>query len=323
MKTISIIVPVYNGEKTIKKCIESLVSQTITIDEIIVVDDGSTDSTPDIIKSLSEQNSNIRLLSCQNSGVSAARNLGLSLATGKYIGFVDADDYSEPDMYETLLKNIIANNSDCCICGFFTEKEGISTPLSYGKSGEISLNELLNALFISDSVGGFIWNRLFKRGVLADLTFDSSIAMCEDKLYQLELFTTRDIKVTVEDKPLYHYIQSDCSSTGSLSYFNNGRFKYKDSFDRMMSVIDSSVLSSSEKERLTAALYTNYRSILEYSMYTLLTSNDISKADIILLKEEMLHMQKTIFKKSFVSSAEKRHYLLLSHMPLLYKKLRL
>lgn len=115
---ISLIVPCYNIRKYLPRCIESILAQTYKNLEIILISDGSTDGTDEVIREYAKKDSRIIPIFKQNSGVSDTRNRGLDIATGDYIGFVDGDDYIEPEMYETLLKNAIENNADISHCGY-------------------------------------------------------------------------------------------------------------------------------------------------------------------------------------------------------------
>lgn len=115
---ISIIIPVYNIAEYLPRCLDSVLVQTHKNLEIIVVDDGSIDSSKDVINAYAEKDSRIVAIFKENSGVSDTRNKGLEIATGDYIGFVDGDDYIEPDMYEILLKNALKYNADISHCGY-------------------------------------------------------------------------------------------------------------------------------------------------------------------------------------------------------------
>ena len=117
MELISVIVPVYKVEKYLRECVDSILAQTYTNLEIILVDDGSPDNCGKICDEYAQNDSRIKVIHQENGGLSAARNAGLDIATGKYIGFVDSDDYAELNMFEELHKRIIENNADLSICG--------------------------------------------------------------------------------------------------------------------------------------------------------------------------------------------------------------
>ena len=116
-ETISIIIPVYNVEKYLNKCLNSVIEQTYKNIEVILIDDGSTDNSGKICDEYAKNDIRIKIIHQQNGGVSTARNNGLEHATGKYITFVDSDDYIEKEMIETMAKKIMKKNADIVICG--------------------------------------------------------------------------------------------------------------------------------------------------------------------------------------------------------------
>lgn len=170
MKTVSLIIPVYNTEKYLRKCLDSAVQQTYPQMEIICVDDGSTDLSGKIVDEYSARDSRIIAVHQPNAGESAARNTGLGRATGEYIGFMDCDDWIEPDMYETLVKLLEENDADMAIGSWFCETE-ISQPIKNEKTvknGTISNRELMRYLYERDSYRAFayMWDKLYKREIL-------------------------------------------------------------------------------------------------------------------------------------------------------------
>ena len=118
MEKLTVIVPVYNSSKYLKKCIESILEQTYVNTEIILVNDGSTDNSIDICKEFKQIDNRIIVIDKENGGVASARNAGLEVATGSYVAFVDSDDYVEKDMYETMIEALNNNNADIVECGF-------------------------------------------------------------------------------------------------------------------------------------------------------------------------------------------------------------
>ena len=118
---LSIIIPVYNTEKYLHRCVDSVLQQNMSDYELILVDDGSTDGSGKICDEYKEKDSRVKVIHTQNQGVSKARNTGLELSSGEYIGFVDADDYIDADMYEKLIEASIDSNADVCCCGYLQE----------------------------------------------------------------------------------------------------------------------------------------------------------------------------------------------------------
>ena len=129
MPTISIIVPVYNAEKYLNQCIQSILNQTFSDLEVILVDDGSKDNSFEICKEFQKIDSRIKVLNQENKGAGAARNVGLAIAKGEYIGFVDSDDWIEPNMYETLYELINKNHADMAICDLtYSSEPSVNNP---------------------------------------------------------------------------------------------------------------------------------------------------------------------------------------------------
>ena len=121
MDTISVIVPVYKVEPYLKQCVDSIINQTYKNLEIILVDDGSTDNCGKICDEYASKDNRIKVLHIENGGPAVARNAGLDIATGKYIGYVDSDDYIEPDMYETLYNAMIKTNAGLVVCNWYRQ----------------------------------------------------------------------------------------------------------------------------------------------------------------------------------------------------------
>lgn len=214
MKKISIIVPVYNVEKYVEKCIQSLINQSYKNIEIILVDDGSNDRSNKIIDEYAKVDSRI----LTNKGVSAARNAGLKVATGEYVGFVDPDDYVDYQMYETMLKKIELNMSDLAVCGFskvteLSDKEEIFEI----KDELLSPKKCVEDLF--DFRGGYaikpsVWNKLFRRDKIGDLKFDENIGISEDLKFVVQYILKCNSIVYVK-QAFYKNLQRDGSITRS------------------------------------------------------------------------------------------------------------
>ncbi len=169
---ISVIVPVYNAEKYLNECIDSLIGQTFFYSmEVILIDDGSTDNSPSLCDSYSQKHENIKVIHQENSGVSVARNRGIEKAQGKYIGFVDADDYVYPEMYERLFKLAEETGSDISFCGFlqpYPDKDVIVTfPFEQGKLlGRDYIRDIVCPFMLRNSTLNSLWNKIFRREVI-------------------------------------------------------------------------------------------------------------------------------------------------------------
>lgn len=170
---ISIVVPIYNVENYLTRCVESIVGQSYHEIEIILVDDGSTDSSPQICDNWALKDSRIRVLHKANGGLSDARNAGMALATGELIGFIDSDDYINPEMYERLSKSIVETNSDISVCGIelFWDNEEKRMLLTKPMNRILTTEEAELALLRENELKQPVVNRLYKRHVIENELF--------------------------------------------------------------------------------------------------------------------------------------------------------
>lgn len=220
---ISIIVPIYNAEKYIQQCIESLIRQTYTNFEIILIDDGSTDNSPKIINQFQKQYSSIiRSFTQNNSGVSAARNKGIELALGEYITFVDSDDWVDDDY----LENLISQKADLVISGLLLHKSTPSILSLSSQSFRLGKNsELFFALLESRLIYGPC-NKLYRTELIQtyEIMFPKSVQYGEDRIFNYQYLKYVE-NISIVSKPSYHY---RISEFGSLcSTFNPQLAKFQ------------------------------------------------------------------------------------------------
>ena len=163
-KLISVIVPVYNVEKYLEKCVSSIVNQTYKNLEIMLVDDGSTDSSGKMCDEFAKKDDRIKVIHKPNGGLSDARNSALKIAKGDYIGFVDSDDYIADDMFETLCDLMEDNNSDISIVSFYEIYNNKLIGVRDSKELEnMTKLEAMKELLIDSKIQSYAWNKLFKR----------------------------------------------------------------------------------------------------------------------------------------------------------------
>ena len=203
---ISVIVPVYNVEPYLRQCVESIINQSHTDLEILLIDDGSPDQCSEICDEYKRTDNRVRVLHTENRGLSAARNLGLLKAAGDYIAFIDSDDWIEPDMYEVLLRKLEETSADISVCGYEVVSDRKMTAWK-SKEKVYSTSEALSAL-LSDAINNNAWNKLFRREVFQSVADDGSI-FPEGKNYEDITVMHRIIagarSVAVVEKLLYHY----------------------------------------------------------------------------------------------------------------------
>ena len=211
-KLISVIIPVYQAEKYVKRCLDSVLNQTYKNLEIILINDGSTDKSVEIIESYAKSDDRITLLHQENQGAGAARNLGLEIAKGDYIGFVDSDDWIERDMYEYLFNIAERENADIAACDFYSvvgknEKE---------KKAEIEKIEcmdydaLMKFFFRINGEKSFyaVWNMLYKREIIGSCRFPEG-KITEDLLFNYFVYCNCKKYVLSNQKKYYYFFNAD------------------------------------------------------------------------------------------------------------------
>ena len=215
---LSIIIPAFNIEQYISRCLDSLINQSYKNIEIIVVNDGSTDSTGDIIDSYVKKDNRIKVIHKKNEGVSIARNTGIHLAKGDYIGFVDGDDTVDDEMFETLIQNAINYNTDISHCGY--KMVFPSRTDYYYNTGDIVIQdnqEGLKDLLKADRVEPGLWNKIYKSSLFEDIRLNENIKYNEDLLANFYLFKKAK-KSVFYDKCLYNYmIRKGSAATKQIS----------------------------------------------------------------------------------------------------------
>lgn len=207
MPKISIIIPVYNVEPFLGKCLDHIVAQTFQDYEVLLVNDGSTDNSQLICREYAQKDRRFTVINKKNGGLSSARNAGLDAAKGEYIGFVDSDDYIASDMYELLYKNIIKYDADISICSFYVVfADG---HISHNKNSNIcrymNNEEAVKTLLTAEHFENFVWDKLYKRGLFDNIRFPEN-ELFEDIAVMYKLL---DCSKTViyESKPKYYYVQ--------------------------------------------------------------------------------------------------------------------
>ena len=204
---VSVIIPVYNVEEYIEKCLNSVVNQTYKKIEIIIIDDGTQDGAGKICDDYAKKDNRIKVIHQNNRGLSAARNVGIDKAKGKYIAFIDSDDYVNEKYIELLLADIVENNADISVCGY-----NDVTPAKKLRTGEESCCYLLSKQLDLDIVA---WNKIYRR----DLFIENDIRYPEGRLHEDNLTTyklySRARKVSYISESLYNYVIREGSITTS------------------------------------------------------------------------------------------------------------
>lgn len=211
---ISIIVPVYNVKDYLEKCLQSICGQTYKNLEIILIDDGSSDGSGELCDLFAQRDGRIKVIHQANAGQSAARNRGLDIAQGEFLGFVDSDDWIEPDMYEFLYRLLKENEADISICSHYRDKGGKSVvKFASGKQFMFTRDEAVRALVVDKQVRNYLVDKLFKRRLFENIRLPLN-RVYEDLAISYKVFYGAE-RVALQEIPKYHYVIRDGSTTQS------------------------------------------------------------------------------------------------------------
>ena len=245
---ISVIIPVYNAEKYLEECIKSLLSQSLNNCEFIFVNDGSNDNSSNIIKDYIKRDKRIVLINQCNKGVSEARNTGLLKANGKYVGFVDSDDYIDSDMYEILYKEIKMEDCDVVISNFEEELNGDKCIKTYKLKDDEVLdktyiqNKIL-PFFIKDDSLNTVCNKLYKKSIIDkyNIKFPKELPLGEDGIFNM-IFFSKCNSCKYIDYTGYHYREVHGSATRNLQkhdYFKRELDVYNFDLNKLIDIPQS------------------------------------------------------------------------------------
>lgn len=222
---VTVVVPVYNAQETLGKCVDSILHQTYENLEVILVSDGSTDDSLAICRSYEAADPRVKVADMPNRGVSAARNIGIELANGEFLQFADSDDYLEPDMTRLMVERACADASDLVITDFYRV---INTRMAdkgnIRDGGVLSKKEFAEYFLKSpaDYYYGVMWNKLYRRSILLDYGIRCCTEMkwCEDLLFNLDYYRYAE-SFSAISKPLYYYVRNKKGLCASNSDFRS------------------------------------------------------------------------------------------------------
>lgn len=221
MAEVSIIIPVYKVEKYLSRCLDSVLNQTFTNFEVILVDDCSPDKSGEICDEYAKKDSRIKVIHREkNGGLSVARNSGLAVACGEFISFIDSDDHVTSDYLEKLLRMAKENGADIVHCGYYEDVNGnikTSTTATDGDKGIVTSKQAFGYLYgdyESNVLNFMVWNKLFTRSSIDNLLFAEGLKS-EDCIFVSQAIM-QSKKVYISNVPLYHYFTRDDSIMGEM-----------------------------------------------------------------------------------------------------------
>jgi len=236
MPRLSIIVPVYKVERYLRRCVDSLLSQTFEDFELILVDDGSPDSCPAICDDYAALDPRVRVVHKVNGGLSDARNAGIEVAQGEWLGFIDSDDWADPRMFQVLIEGALANDVDMAICGMSNV---------YGEGGRIVPQceerrefvcdnvEAFGHLMVGRYIAGTVCTKLIKRSAIGDTRF--LVGRFYEDAFFLNLLMPDLGRVWVTTEPLYYYLHRPASITSRS--FSHKHMDMVDAYEQTMAIV--------------------------------------------------------------------------------------
>ncbi|WP_370774267.1 glycosyltransferase family 2 protein [Clostridium sp.] len=295
-KIISIIVPIYKVEKYLDRCINSILNQTFKDFELILVDDGSPDRCGDICEEYAKKDKRIKVIHKENGGLSDARNAGLDIATGKFIGFIDSDDFIHKDMYMILYDAIIKSKSDISQCKFkyFSKEDELNKNIINDGKYEIYNNiDAIEEIIDNKNLNTNVWNKLYKRELFNDIRFPKG-KIHEDEFVTYKVFY-RAKTVSYVNKELYYYFSND---TGIMKNLNiNSKFDWIEAIEER----NEFLLSIKEK-----SLFNKSNSYLFFNLIKL--RYNIKKSEELKNKSQMYNLVNEKIKYSLNAISDKSSY---------------
>ena len=312
---ISVIVPVYNVEAYLERCVESILHQTYTNFELILINDGSTDSSGKICDDLANQYENIKVYHIENAGVSNARNLGIQLVTGAWITFIDSDDFVTNDYLATLASAVEGEHVGFVIAPLHHIKNGIVTdlPPHSGKTELWLTEETMKELLMTTRTSFFPVAKLFKRDLLADEKFNTNYHLAEDALFLTELLLKTRCSSVFIDKPIYYYDHREGSATTSVNRYVFDTIEvYKNIIAQVSQVFPN--LKYELKNRECWSYITVYDKII-------FTSSEQYQKEKVELRTWIIQHRHEIWKDTYFTTFRKIAVLSLVFSPWIYKKI--
>lgn len=301
-KLLSVIVTAYNIEAYLPRCIESLLAQTYSPIEIILVDDGSEDGTSQICDDYAERNENLYVIHQKNGGPSAARNAGLAVAKGDYIGYVDGDDWTEPGMYEAMLKACVETGAQIAICTYRQVGQGAEEIHPTGNILELDQREALELYISGDPqyhIYHSVWSKLFERNTIRDIRFPEG-RKSEDIMYTTWALT-RASKCVFLDTPYYNY-RMDRSGSIMNTQLHERRFQDEIPFWKEQ---EEYLRTRGFQDLADKSSYQFYRRMLFYYVdFKDRGMKNSAKELMSLLRSEKQKIE-TVYKRDYAASGDK------------------
>ncbi|WP_019242603.1 MULTISPECIES: glycosyltransferase family 2 protein [Bacillus] len=296
---ISVIVPIYNVEKYLKRCVDSILNQTYGNIEVILVDDGSIDQSSKICDEYAELDQRIRVIHQKNQGLSAARNCGIDFAKGNFIAFVDSDDSIHEQMYEILHRNIKKYNADISICNYNRGYKNFNNENNINKMKEsiIVCNKIESMMNMNNSLGEITivaWNKLYRKGLFENIRF--KVGKIHEDEFIIHRLLEKVTSVVYTSLPLYNYMQRDSSITRKK--FN---IKRLDVFEALEDRMDF-FLEKGYKDLYFNAIESYLNTLITYYYYA---KKDLNNELHILLRKQFNSLYASVVRNKNIKLTNK------------------
>lgn len=307
MNLVSIIIPIYNVQKYLSRCLDSLLAQTLKDIEIILINDGSRDNSLGICEAYAKKDKRIIVIDQINQGVSVARNTGIAKATGEYIGFVDPDDWLEPNMYELMVNKIKESDCPICFCNYYKDEKNNSVPKDFKIEKDILDKEEITDVIISNMVGaddimphynfvmGCVWRGLYKKSFMDQygLDFEPGVNIMEDLVFNIRALLKAD-KLCIVPDHLYHYVQNPTSILHS--YKKN---MWEDQM-RVHELLEQYIIEADLEERMRNRLDMRYVGMAFSAIY-----NEVQAKNKEDMRNKMIKVKEICADEKFKVSLER------------------
>jgi len=281
MPKVSIIVPVYKAEAYLHRCVDSILAQTFTDFELLLIDDGSPDRSGEICDEYAQKDSRIRVIHKENGGVSSARQRGLDEAVGEYTIHADPDDWVEPNMLEELYKKAKQDDADIVICDYFNN---IGTKQTICRQCPSSLEPKQVLIELFQQLHGSCWNKLARRVCYKQygIEFPRGINYCEDLFTWVQFLSHKEVKVAYLNKAFYHYFDNPESITRR---YQRSQYETRCKFVELLEKVLPTELRSTILKKVTFNIF------IEANIYDVLTQSEI-KEGLVIFKHDIANLGK-------------------------------
>jgi len=305
---ISVIIPVYNVEKYIEQCLGSVVNQTLKNIEIIIIIDGSTDNSENIARNFAEKYSNITIVKTENRGLGAARNEGIKHAKGKYLSFIDSDDWIDLEMFEKMYSSALEHNADIVACNFVFEYETGTKEVQPDMISKLitDKDEAIKDVLLSQNMNNCAWNKIYKHSLFTGNTIRFTEGRYFEDLYPMLQWISLCDVIYLTDKPYYHYRRSrNGSITAKFSQKHIDDYSFL--IDNVKNLLTKNNRIDQFRKEFSTCAFRIYNQLVFNVFFSNITDRYTFYQEVI-----SKFLEKNYFTSDQVNNSEKNKFLLIT-----------